>query len=110
MYSGAKAHLRPIYKKLLELGFSMGENVKACPCKTIVPLYRKHVFAPIKPTPNTRIDFGLALGRTKTPKRLIDTGGLAKKDRITHRIPIRKLGEIDGEIKRWLKTAYDLDE
>jgi len=45
----------------------------------------------------------------KTPKRLIDTGGLAKKDRITHRVPVTKLAEIDDEVKRWLKTAYELD-
>jgi len=36
-------------------------------------------------------------------------GGFAKKDRITHRIPIAKLADIDDEVKRWLKTAYDKD-
>jgi hypothetical protein len=33
----------------------------------------------------TRIDFGLALKDTPATGRLIDTGGFAKKDRITHR-------------------------
>ena len=74
-----------------------------------MPLYRNHVFAQIKPTTQTRIDFGLALGNTKGPKRLIDTGGFAKKDRITHRIPISTVAEIDAEVERWLKVAYDLD-
>ena len=109
MFTGPKAGLRPLYDKLLALGLKLGKDVKACPCKTIVPLYRKHVFAQIKPTTQTRIDFGLALGKMKTPKRLIDTGGFAKKDRITHRIPVTKLAEIDDEVKRWLKTAYELD-
>ncbi len=45
----------------------------------------------------------------KLPKRIVDTGGLAKKDRITHRIEIRATAQIDGEVKKWLKTAYDLD-
>ncbi len=40
---------------------------------------------------------------------MIDTGGLAKKDRITHRLEIRAAEQIDGEAKKWLKTAYDLD-
>jgi hypothetical protein len=40
--------------------------------------------------------------------KLIDTGGYAKKDRITHRIPLASLADIDAEAKRWLKTAYDL--
>jgi hypothetical protein len=33
----------------------------------------------------------------------------AKKDRITHRIPIASLEDIDDEVKNWLKVAYDLD-
>jgi hypothetical protein len=110
-YSGPKAALRPIYDQLLKLGRSIGADVKACPCKTIVPLYREHVFAQIKPTTNTRIDLGFSLThyKGKLPKRLIDTGGLAKKDRITHRIEIKSLAEIDDEVKKWLKIAYDLD-
>jgi hypothetical protein len=110
-YTGPKEKLRPIYGELLRLGKSLGSDVKACPCKTIVPLYRQHVFAQIKPTTNSRIDLGFALAKYKgkLPKRIIDTGGLAKKDRITHRIEIIAARDIDGEVKQWLKTAYDLD-
>jgi hypothetical protein len=109
MYAGPKAALRPLYERLLQLGRGLGKDVRVSPCKTFVPLYRKHVFGQIKPTTQTRIDLGLALGRTKTPRRLIDTGGLAKGDRITHRIPIGSLTDIDDDVKRWLRTAYDLD-
>src|SRR5436190_9639285 len=110
MFSGSKAGLRPIYDALLKVGLGVGKDAKACPCQTIVPLYRKHVFAQIKPTTRTRIDFGLALGDAKkTPKRLIDTGGYAKKDRITHRFEITSVKDIDDEVKRWLKVAYDRD-
>jgi hypothetical protein len=109
MFGGSKAALRPLYDGLLKLGFSIGQDVKACPCKTIVPLYRRHVFAQIKPTTRTRIDLGLALGNTRAPKRLIDTGGFKKKDRITHRIEITAPGDIDSEVTRWMKNAYELD-
>ena len=109
MFAGARAKLRPIYDKLLELGLKVGKDAKACPCQTIVPLYRHHVFAQIKPATNTRIDMGFALKDTKVTGRLVDTGGFAKKDRITHRIPITSLREIDAEVKRWLKVAYDMD-
>jgi Domain of unknown function (DUF5655)/Domain of unknown function (DUF4287) len=109
MFSGPKAALRPIYDALLKLGRSMGEDVRVCPCQTIVPFYRKHVFAQIKPTTQTRIDLGLALKDMKTPKRLIDTGGFEKKDRITRRIEISSLSDIDDEVKRWLAKAYDMD-
>ena len=109
MFSGAKAGLKPIYDALLQLGLNIGKEAKACPCQTIVPLYRNHVFAQIKPTTRTRIDFGFALGDTKAKGRLIDTGGFARKDRITHRIEISSLKDIDAEVKQWLKVAYDRD-
>lgn len=109
MFAGKKAGLRPLYDKLLQVGLKTGKDVKACPCQTIVPLYRNHVFAQIKPTTQTRIDLGFALGDMKTPKRLIDTGGFAKKDRITHRIEITSLQDIDDDVKHWLKVAYDRD-
>lgn len=109
MYSGAKATLRPLYNELLKLGLRTGKEAKACPCQTIVPLYRKHVFAQIKPTTNTRIDMGFALGDMKPTGRLIDTGGFAKKDRITHRIEIKSIKDIDEEVKHWLKVAYERD-
>jgi hypothetical protein len=104
-----KEPLRPIYDELLRLGLALAPDVKACPCATMVPLYRHHVFAQLKPTTKTRIDLGLALKDTPATGRLIDTGGFAKKDRITHRIPISSLAEIDDEVRRWLRTAYEMD-
>jgi hypothetical protein len=109
MYSGGKAGLRPLHDRLVQVARDLGADVKVCPCQTIVPLYRNHVFAQIKPATRTRIDLGLALKNTQAAGRLLDTGGLAKGDRITHRIAITKLEEIDDEVRRWLKTAYDLD-
>jgi hypothetical protein len=109
MYSGKKAALRPLYEELLQLGLGVGKDVKACPCATMVPLYRNHVFAQIKPTTQTRIDLGFALGDRKAEGRLIDTGGYAKKDRITHRIEIQSSDDIGAEVKKWLKTAYEAD-
>lgn len=111
MYSGARAQLKPIHDALVELGRGLGDDVKVCPCATIVPFYRQHVFAQIKPTTSSRIDFGFALKgvKQKLPARLIDTGGLAKKDRITHRIPLTSVDEIDDDLERWLEIAYELD-
>jgi hypothetical protein len=109
MFSGPKAALRPLYDELLKRGLAAGKEAKACPCQTIVPLYRNHVFAQIKPTTNKRIDMGFALKDMPAKGRLIDTGGFAKKDRITHRIPITTVDEIDAEVDAWLHKAYELD-
>ncbi len=110
-YSERKESLRPIYEDLLQLAAGLGADVKACPCKTMVPLYRLHVFAQIKATTNSRVDLGLALThyKGKLPKRIVDTGGLAKKDRITHRIELQSPEQIDGDVAKWLETAYRLD-
>jgi hypothetical protein len=109
MFAGPRAALRPMYDKLLEIG--LAKNVKVCPCQTMVPFFREHVIAQIRPATRTRIDFGLALGKYKgkLPKRLIDTGGAAKKDRITHKIELTALDQIDGELVKWLGVAYELD-
>jgi Domain of unknown function (DUF5655)/Domain of unknown function (DUF4287) len=109
MFAGKKAGLRPVYDALLKLVMALGHDVKVCPCKTMVPFYRRHVFAQIKPSTVSRIDLGLALADTPVPERLIDTGGLAKKDRITHRIVLSFPSEVDSEVKHWLRFAYDLD-
>jgi hypothetical protein len=109
LFSGGKAGLRPLYEALLKLGLGLGPDVKASPCKTMVPLYRKHVFAQLKPTTRTRLDLGLALGETPFTDRLLDTGGRARDDRITHRIEITRPEDIDEEVRRWLRAAYDRD-
>ncbi len=109
MFGGEKAAMLPLYHRLLELGRALGPDVKFCPCKTIVPFYRNHVIAEVKPSTRTRIDFGLALGDTKAAGKLIDTGGFNKKDRITHRFAISTLKDIDKEVEKWLKVAYERD-
>jgi hypothetical protein len=104
-----RSELRPLHDCLINLSRSLGDDVRICPCKTIVPLYRKHVFAEIKPATRTRIDLGFALKDEPFTQRLLDTGGLAKKNRITHKVGISKLSDIDLQVKRWLKQAYELD-
>lgn len=108
MYAGPKAALRPLHDKLIELTRALGE-VRICPCKTVVPLYRRHVFAQIKPATSKRIDLGLALGDEPFTARLVDTGGRAKRDRITHRVSLTTLTDIDLQVNRWLKEAYGRD-
>jgi hypothetical protein len=109
MFAGPKAGLRPIFTELVRLGRELGPDVKVCPCETIVPFYRAHVFAQVKPTTATRIDLGYALKDQPATGRLLSTGGFAKGDRITHRIPITSLAGIDDEVTHWLTVAYKLD-
>src|SRR5262245_44347452 len=109
MYAGVREALRPIHDELVAVARRLGDQVRICPCQTMVPLYRRHVFAQIKPATNKRIDLGLALGEEPFTSRLRDTGGLAKKDRITHCVSLTSLTDIDLQVKRWLKQAYERD-
>jgi hypothetical protein len=109
LFAGGKAGLRPLYDRLLRLGLALGPDVKACPCKTMVPLYRRHVFAELKPSTRTRLDLGLCLREVPFTGRLLDTGGAAKKDRITHQVAVTRPEDIDDEVRGWLRLAYELD-
>lgn len=111
-YAGKKAALRPCFEALVALARRLGPDVRLSPCETIVPIYRNHVIAQIKPFAS-RLDLGLALGdpaALKDPRgRLVDTGGFAKKDRITVRLEVRGEGDLDADLEGWLKRAYDRD-
>jgi hypothetical protein len=109
MYAGAKAALRPLHDELVRFVLSLGDEVRICPTRTMVPLYRCHVFAQIRPATSRRIELGLALDEEPFTARLRDTGGLAKNDRITHTVALTSPADIDLQVKRWLKQAYERD-
>ena len=109
LYAGPKSALRPAHDALIELVLGLGDDVRISPGKTIVPIYRRHVIAQIKPSTRTRIDFGLALGELAGTGRLLETGGFGRKDRITHRLEIRTPDDVDATVGRWAKAAYDRD-
>ncbi len=43
MYEGPKEWMRPLHDRLVAIGLSLGNEVRICPCETIVPMYRNHV-------------------------------------------------------------------
>ncbi|MBI1751358.1 MAG: hypothetical protein HY014_07695 [Acidobacteria bacterium] len=111
-YGGKKAALRPLFEATAALARSLGPDVKVCPCETIVPFYRNHVFAEVKPFAS-RLDLGLALGDPATVKdpsgRLKDTGGFKKKDRITHKLELTTEADLEAA-RAWLTRAYERDQ
>ncbi len=105
-FAGAKAHLRPIADALLDLARALGPDVGVSPCETIIPIYRTHVIAQVAAANRKCVRLSLALKGERFTKRIVDTGGTAKKDRLTHRIDIAELDEIDDVVKRALHRAY----
>jgi hypothetical protein len=106
MYAGERAALRPVYDSLAETAQMLGDDVVLTVCKTYVGMRRKRQFAMIKPATRPCVLLGLALPEVKPAGRLANAGSIGN-DRMTHRIEIGAPKEIDGEVKRWLRAAYD---
>ena len=111
LFAGPKAGLKPIFDEFVLLARALGADVKICPCKTIVPFYRARVFAEVKPTTRSRLDFSVALERDRESVGRLQRNErkIAQKDRLTHTIAIGSMDDIDAEVAGWLKVAYDRD-
>jgi len=103
-YKG-KEDLLPIYRKLIGAVESLGADVTITPKKGSVSIIRKRQFTLIKPATKTRIDLGLKLKDKPTTERLESSGPFGTM--CTHRVKITKVSDIDKELKKWLKEAYD---
>ncbi|EKE76695.1 DUF5655 domain-containing protein [Gallaecimonas xiamenensis] len=108
-YSGKKAALRPLYDAIEDLLLSLSDEVKLCPAKTQVAAYHNKVFATVKAASMQAIELGLALGPERPFEgRYQSTGGLEKKDRITHRVRLTSVSELDQELQETLAQAFEL--
>lgn len=109
-FAGPKAHLRPIFDAVLDIARSLGDDVRVCPCKSMIPLYRNRVFAQLKPTTRTRLELTLALEETPFDSLLTLNPRAKGNDRQRHSIALLELKDVNASVKNWLKTAYRLDE
>ena len=103
-YKG-KEDLLPIYQKLIGVVKALGADVTITPKKGSVSVIRKRQFTLIKPATKTRIDLGLKFKDKPTTDRLGNSGPFGAM--CTHRVQITKVSDIDKELKKWLKEAYD---
>jgi hypothetical protein len=105
LYSGAHAALRPVHERVVDAAIACGDDVIPTSCKTMVPIYRKHVFAEMRPVDGA-VEVSLAIGEAPAKGRLLPTGGRQPGDRLTHRVLLRRESEVDAEFKRWVAAAY----
>ena len=103
-YNG-KENLIPIYKELITFIKSLGNDVTITPKKGSVSIIRKRQFVLVKPATKTRIDLGFKLKDISTTERLENSGPFGTM--CTNRVKISELKEIDGELKKWIKEAYE---
>jgi len=104
-YKG-KDNLKLIYDKLiLEMG-TFGKDITITPKKDSVSIIRKKQFALIKPATKSRIDLGLKLKGKPITNRLEGSGPFGTM--CTHRVQLENIKDIDNELVKWLKEAYQM--
>ncbi|WP_233356046.1 DUF5655 domain-containing protein [Henriciella aquimarina] len=102
-YAG-KEGLKPIYEALEAYAKSLGQDVDIAPRKTSVAFRRSKNFAVVTAATKSRLDLGLNLKGETGTLRLIEEkpGGMC-----THKIKLQAAGEVDDEVKAWMKAAYE---
>jgi Domain of unknown function (DUF5655)/Domain of unknown function (DUF4287) len=102
-YTGPKAGLRPIHDKLMAAIGKLGE-FEIAPKKTYLSLRRKKQFATIGPATNTRVEVGLNMKDVKATSRLeaLPPGGMCQ-----YRVKVTAADEVNDELLKWIRTAYD---
>ncbi len=103
-YAGPKAELKPIYDALIKAATALGKDVEVAPKKTYVSLRRKKQFALIQPSTKTRVDLGINFKDEPAKDRLEKSGSFNAM--VSHRVKLEKPGDVDKDVKAWLKKAY----
>jgi hypothetical protein len=103
IYSGAKAHMRPLHEKLMKEINKFGE-FEVAPKKGYVSLRRKKQFAMIGPKTNTRFEVGINARDLKKNARLVEQ---PKGSMCNYVVNLTDLQEVDPELVAWIKSAYE---
>jgi uncharacterized protein DUF5655/uncharacterized protein DUF4287 len=103
IYSGTKAHLRPIHDKFMSAIEGFGEFERV-PKKGYLSLRRKKQFAMIGPATKDRVEVGLNMKGVPETSRLAaqPPGGMCQ-----YKVKVTGPDEVDAELVAWVKQAYD---
>jgi hypothetical protein len=103
IYSGAKAHLRPLHEALMAAISDVGP-FELAPKKGYVSLRRKKQFAMIGPATQTRIEVGLNMKDVESTSRLLalPAGGMCQ-----YKVNVTDVTDVDAELLSWIRHAYD---
>ncbi|RPJ24971.1 MAG: DUF4287 domain-containing protein [Chloroflexi bacterium] len=103
IYSGAKAHMRPIHEKLMREIARFGE-FEIAPKKGYVSLRRKKQFVMIGPKTNTRFEVGINVKDLKKNARLLEQ---PRGSMCNYIVNLTDAQEVDSELIAWIKSAYE---
>ena len=103
IYSGPKAHLRALHEHITAVVDGFGAYEKA-PKKANVSLRRKKQFALIGPATKDLLELGLNHKDLPPHPRLkvMPPGGMCQ-----YTVRLGSAAEVDADLQRWLRAAYD---
>jgi hypothetical protein len=103
IYSGAKAHLRPLHETTIAAIEAFGPFEQA-PKKTYISLRRKKQFAMLGPATKEQLELGLnAKGLPEHPRlKPLPAGGMCQ-----YTVRLSSAGEVDATLLAWVRQAYD---
>jgi hypothetical protein len=104
-FAGRRAGWRETYDRLIARVAEFGSDVSAQPAKSYISLVRGgKKFAIVKVT-SERFDVGIKLTGTAPAGRLTTAGSWNAM--VTHRVAVKDPGDVDPELLRWMRSAYD---
>jgi hypothetical protein len=103
IYSGARAHMRPIHEKLMQEINKFGE-FEIAPKKGYLSLRRKKQFVMIGPRTNTRFEVGINAKDLKKKARLLEQ---PKGSMCNYIVNLTNEKDVDSELIAWIKSAYE---
>jgi hypothetical protein len=103
IYTGPKAHLRPIHDALMTAIGKFGA-FEIAPKKGYVSLRGKKQFAMIGPATNSQVEVGLNMKDVKGTARLVEQkpGGMCQ-----YKVRVGDRKEVDAQLIAWIRSAYD---
>jgi Domain of unknown function (DUF5655) len=103
-YTGAKAALRPIYDALAAAAGELGDDVTVEGRGSYTPFVRGRQFAAVAAATRDRVDLGLRFSDPPADDRLQPSAGPGQA---THKIVLRSVDDVDGQVLGLLRLAYE---
>jgi hypothetical protein len=103
IYTGAKAHLRPLHEAVIQAFAAFGPFEQA-PKKAYVSLRRKKQFAMLGPATQNLLELGLNAKLLPADARLkaLPPGGMC-----SYSVRFGQASEVDATLLAWARTAFD---
>jgi hypothetical protein len=103
LYADRPAEVRAIHDRIWRVVSSLGD-VEVAPKKGYLSLRRRTQFGMLKPAAH-HVDLGLILPAEPVTDRLESAATFNAL--FTHRVRVRSERDVDDELGRWLRAAYD---